>query len=537
MPTDDLLQQLEQTRSGYADEVAWHRFLIDAYTGGGGFQGSIKQPAHDYWGGAAATYSTSTTASGARSLSDVNSYLDRYPREDLDKYNARVASSHYTNYVAPLTDLKCGYIRKRPHTVRERPERLDEWHTDTDGRGTSFERVRRIMEVRAAGLGWCPALVDLPPDERDKDGNALSLTQAQANALGRVPKIIPLYPANLVDYEADESGSFVWAKIRTDHVERTGWQDKGVAVCRYTIWTRDGFDVYEVRDKVASQVSSGTHDFGRVPVPILRHKEDPDDPVRGLPMHGAVSLEAKALFNRTNELEEHCRSQVFALLVLAMGNSENQGETTVGVQNGLIIDPEQKNQHYYLAPPASVAETLEKRLEASIREMYRVAGIEYTKPSGGEIKSGTARRWEFEQTNQLVAGYAANLARWETDVDHLAAVGLGISEDEIAKQTIEPAQEFGVEDLAVDIKNVIDTLTLNVGATASQALKMRVVEQQLPNMSPEMRADVEEELQAAEDEAAQAAAMGREIQEAALANPDKEEPPDGEKPEEEEAAE
>jgi hypothetical protein len=133
--SEDLIKQLEHTREGYDDEVAWHRFLIDAYTGGGGFQGSIKQPAHDYWGSAATLYATGGTIA-RQDETRVNSYLDRYPREDSDKYRSRVGASHYTNYVAPLTDLKCGYIRKRPHTIRERPEALQEWHLDTDGNRT-----------------------------------------------------------------------------------------------------------------------------------------------------------------------------------------------------------------------------------------------------------------------------------------------------------------------------------------------------------------------------------------------------------------
>jgi hypothetical protein len=530
--SEDLIKQLEHTREGYDDEVAWHRFLIDAYTGGGGFQGSIKQPAHDYWGSAATLYATGGTIA-RQDETRVNSYLDRYPREDSDKYRSRVGASHYTNYVAPLTDLKCGYIRKRPHTIRERPEALQEWHLDTDGNRTPFDRIRRIMEVRAACLGWCPAVVDLPEAAVDDRGAPVPLTQAQARELGRRPKLIPLYPANLVDYECDESGVPVWAKIRTDHAERDGWSGECTKVCRYTIWTRTEFEVYEVREnpngggKSATRVSNGTHTFGRVPVTVLRHKEDPDDPIRGLPMHGAVSLEAKALFNRVNELEEHLRSQVFAILLLPLRNTESGGETTLGTGNGLVVDPEAKHLPQYIAPPSSVAETLEKRVEASIREMYRVAGVEYAKPTGGQIQSGVARRWEFEQTNQQVAGYANNLALWEKSVDELVGLGLGLSEDEIAKESIEPAQEFGVQDLEIDIKNVVDTLTLQVGATASQALKLRVIEQQLPNMAPEMRADVEEELAAIEDEAAQAAAMGREIQAAALENPDEEEPVDG----------
>ena len=44
MMSDALREALERTRSGYEDERVWHTFLMDAYTGGGGFQGSVRQP-------------------------------------------------------------------------------------------------------------------------------------------------------------------------------------------------------------------------------------------------------------------------------------------------------------------------------------------------------------------------------------------------------------------------------------------------------------------------------------------------------------
>lgn len=39
-----MLQVLEATRPGYAEEREWHRFLLGSYTGGGGYQGPMRQP-------------------------------------------------------------------------------------------------------------------------------------------------------------------------------------------------------------------------------------------------------------------------------------------------------------------------------------------------------------------------------------------------------------------------------------------------------------------------------------------------------------
>lgn len=520
--TDTLLEQLEHTREGYLEECAWHRFLIDAYTGGGGFQGAVKQPASGFWGAAAEAYSTTTSTTRNSSGSVQPSYLDRYPREDEAKYKARVAISHYPNYVEPLTDLKISYIAKREPTVANRPDELADWRLDMDGRGATFDSVLRICRLRAAVLGWAPLLVDMP--ERP-DGVT---TLAQARAVGMRPRAIPLLPANLVDYDADESGAFRWAKIRTDHVDRADPFATPTKVSTYTVWFPDRFDRYEVREteggkKSATQTHSGVaHDFGSVPLAVLRHKQDPGDPVKGLPMHAAAAKESKALFNRVSELEEHVRSQVFAVLVVVGGGNEQGGEIALGTDNALPLDPEAKNEHYYLAPPASVAETLEKRVDVSIREMYRIARIEYGRQSSGQVASGTARKYEFAQTNEALSDFAAELARWELAVDKLVAVPLRAN---VENETIAAQKNFGVDDLEADIRNVMDTISIGIGATATKALKLRVIDQQLPNMTPETRAEIEDELDALGAEAEQAATVDGEIDEA-LEDPAPDEEPD-----------
>lgn len=511
-----LLDQLDTVRDGYGDECTWHKFLIDAYTGGGGFQGSVKQPPSGFWGAAAEAYGSGLFAD-ASVAKVASSYLDRYPREDAEKYAARKAVSHYPNYVEPLTDLKLSYIAKRPPTVSGRPDEVEAWRKDMDGQGATFASALRVCRLRAAVLGWAPLLIDMP--ERPEG----VLTRAQANAIGMRPRAVPLLPVNLVDYDVDDSGAFKWARIRTDYVDRPHPFAEPVKVAVHTTWWPDRFDRYEVRDDGGNRSAVQTHAdvphaFGRVPIAILRHKEDPGDPIKGLPMHAAVSKEAKALFNRVSELEEHIRSQVFLILVLAMsGDPSARGEVSIGTDNGLIVDPDQRNVHYYLAPPVSAAEILEKRIDTSIREIYRIARIEYGRATSGQVASGTARKFEFAQTNEALADYAGELARWELHVDRLVATAFGVSTDE---ESIEPQTDFGVEDLQADIKNVMDTVSLGVGATASKLLKFRVVEQQLPNMTADTRAAIEAEIDEIEAADAQETAFSREVDDASVLPPE-----------------
>ena len=86
MTTDTLLDSLRRTRDDFEDEFTFHRFLLDAYTGTGGFCGRVKPPAVGALGWAAETYARACLSYAMPSTSDDStSYLDRFPREDLGK--------------------------------------------------------------------------------------------------------------------------------------------------------------------------------------------------------------------------------------------------------------------------------------------------------------------------------------------------------------------------------------------------------------------------------------------------------------------
>lgn len=500
--SSELLDALERTRAGYDEERHWHKYLIDAYTGGGGFQGAIKQPAAGFWGSAAHIYSQ-TSLLGTVPI-PIDSYLDQYPREDAEKFRKRVESSVYYNYIAPLTDLKLSFILRKDFSVEDRPPALEDWHENVDGKGTSYDEIRPSIALRAAILGWCPVVVDMPPAPVGADGSLLEITRAGARELGLYPRAVPLFPANLTDYDTDETGEFVWAKIRTDHVIKPGPFDEAVEVTRYVIWYRDRFDSYEVLDtaagkKITELAVGAPHPFGAVPVAICKHRPSPDDPIIGLPMHGQESKVARELFNNISELREQMRSQVFAVLVLALNNTEETGSKTIGASNALLLSPDSSNQHYYLSPDTGPASTYETRIEATIKDIYRTARVEFARPSGSAV-SGVARRFEFAQTNRAISDFAGELARFEEWLDMLVGRGLGVSEEAVSKEKVTPAKDFAVEDLEQNIARALDIITLKVGKTAEKALKTRVLQQELSNLPEADWALIEAELDELRDE-------------------------------------
>jgi hypothetical protein len=531
-------QRLLKTRPGYAEEVRWHKFLLDSWTGGGGYSGRIVQPEAGFWGLAAEVYSralseTRVSAGTADSLhSTSGSYLDRFPREEQAKYSARVAISHFGNLFRPLTALKLGFYRRVPPRRDDIPEKIKTWSLDVDGQGTKLPAMIRALEQRAAIFGWCPVLVDsnpLPEGTRE-------VSRAQAREAGAgVPRLIPLLPANVLDWSVGVDGLLDWAKIRIDRIERLSWDSDPVMVSRITTWTRDAFEVWEVRSRAvesqgndlvtigagytsagvgyeAEKVNEGPHGFGRVPLVGWRSGEPAtkDDPLRAEAIHGDVALRNRRLFNLESELDEHLRGQVFAILQVPTKGSAS--ELVLGGNNALAIDPASSQPYAYIAPPASVAETIETRIERTSQECYRSARIEWVRSSAAAT-SAVSRRSEFDATNAALVDLGVALCESEMELYRAVGPALGVSPEELADTKITPAEDYEVEALAEDLANIETALRIDAGPTFRGMVLKRFVQRFMGNtIESDTWGTIEEEIE-------ESVARQQSMQEALAADP------------------
>lgn len=497
--TDTIIEQLRRVRDDHQAELDAHRFLLEAFAGVGGFSPSLAAPPASWWGAAATDYATGTL--WTRGESAPRSWLDRFPREDEDKFRSRVAVAHYENYVEPLTELKCSYVLREQFAIADEPQAVSKWKANVDGDETTWADWLPDVVMQAAVLGWTPILVDAPQV-------AAGLSRAQAG--DTAPVLHPLFPSQLLEWSA-RGKRFEWVKIRTDHVERPSWDAQPVRIERYAIWTPADVTVHRVITRPGHEPSHEVdgpirHGFGRVPVAIMRHSAG-GDALRGRPMHWSVSQLSKRLFNLLSEMDEHMRSNVFALLVMPMRQGGG-GDVDLGARNGLIVDPDQKNTPEFISPDASIATTIEARIDALVRAIYRLARVEFSRPSGAAV-SGVAREYEFEQTNRALSDFAKGIARAESDVADLVGSVSGVPLEERRRETITPPRSFAVQDLERDMKLAMDAVTLRLGETATTRIKQAVVRRLLPNLTAADQAKIDGELEeaAAEEAQSRAAAM------------------------------
>lgn len=489
-----LRDKLLRKRDGYEVERDWHRFLIDAYQGTGGFEGRIRRPNSEL-GSAASCYACSH---------ETESYLDRYHREDEEKFSSRCAVAHYLNYVGALTELKVTFMLRKNFDIEGLPDELAEWRANADGEGNSMERVRKRVATWAAVLGWVPTPVDMPVLPEGL------LTRAQAGDV--LPRVSLMFPANLAHWALDEA-ELRWAKLLAEYSELEEWDaDEPREFARVTIWHPDRFEVWEVeRDENGGErkVGEGPHAFGQVPIPVCRHKEAEGVPIFGLPMHGDVALEARRLFNLVSEFDETLRAHGFPTLVLAeeIGDPTDEpdggDDRTVGTRNALLLDQNASQKHYYLEMSGAIAAAFEKRIENTIREIYRMARVAYEKASGNE-ESGIARKHAFAATNAAIADFAGNIASWERDVYILVGRGMGISEEKLQAIRVTAPSDFDIEDLDAEMKRLLEALNARLGQTAEKMIRLHIARRVLPNLGDDVEAQIADEL---DDQARDDAAM------------------------------
>lgn len=525
---DERIKQLRSARADYADEAAWHKFLMDAAFGTGGFRGRVGPTAVSLLGWAAEAYAEiSAIVAGTMTPSETReTYLDQFSREDEKKFSQRINVAHYTNYVGPIHELLMSYVNKADMNRDDVPARTSEWMEDVDGRGTPWDVLHcNVVRPRASLLGWCPVLFDMR-GEPDAGGE---VSIARAREIGRVPRAIPLYPINVLDWIASDDGEITAAKIRTDHWVRADFFGPKVKQERYALWTRTDVrritvEVRENEPPVIVSDEAHPHGFGRVPLVVFRANPTPDDRIRGVSTIGNSAVAARRLFNLESEMDDHIRGQVFAVMGVPVEDTATVvGEIVGGNGNGIKVPMQSRLGVHFAAPPASVAETLEKRMEVMVREIYRTENIEHTKPTGMTAASGVARAYEFEKTNRRLAGISSSFARCEQEALRLVAEMLSENGEQA---TVTAPTDFSVEDLNAEIEAVLAALDV-LGVTAGIELRRRLVRRMLPNLPTAIQHEIESELEDMASQLESDRALEREMNQAKMRGEDDSTPGNG----------
>lgn len=387
----------------------WWQLVTDAYEGSGGFRAAVRAASiGDAWG--EGSYDSSWWTRGSR-----KSYLQQFVRESMQEYQRRSASSTYRNLVAPIVDTYHAHLTARPAKRESTIPAVASWWASCDAAGHDVGEWMARGILRAQLFGWCVAVFD-------RDRGDVPRAQAKTRAAW-------LDPEAVVDWSISEDGQLDWLRTVSCEESEDPILDEDIERETYTVWTRTEwatvtFECSEGKPPRVAAIDGAVHGLGRVPAAVLRFREHLDaDALYGLSQVSDVIPLCLSLFNVESQLTHHLAAAVFAILALQDDGTDRYANLKLGTNNGLVY-PQGSAAPQFVAPPDSVSLQLAVRADQLVDAIYQAARIERPKASaqGGDVASGIARSYDFQQTEAVLRGFAQRVTAFEHECAAIVAL-------------------------------------------------------------------------------------------------------------------
>lgn len=399
------------------------QFLLDAYTGMGGF-------AYGY-------------------------YLSRHTREDDSSYAARKDLAVYPNYCRKIVDVFMGFLWKQSPSREVDDGLYAQFMANADGLGGKLDTVMSSYQRLAMLLGTVFIIVDKP-----KAQGATAAQQAY-------PYLTVRLKNQLVDEEKDADGN--WAKVVFSEAGSGG-------KTQYRTFTASGWRVSSEADG-SGLIEEGVYGLGRVPV-VRLHIAKPLNPSETMSQSFFYDLAQLnwELYNVRSELRELERQQAFSILTFPVVDDTERSrlqDLTIGTKNGLAYNPSGGGKPEFIAPPDGPALHLVSRMAAIVEDIYSVSNLEFV---GSAMKaSGEALSFHFMEANSALGGMAEMAEYAETEIAQLVYLWQGQN----FTGNISYPSDFNLSDVIKSITVAMDTVNLGMGAAFDKALKKRLSKQVL----------------------------------------------------------
>lgn len=509
---DDLASRLLATRAGFDEEGILHQFLVDSYTGGGGFRcGLVPSVEAPFWGRAAYEYGNYATwlvdqpqfnRRRQGPAQQTNSWLTAFYGEDDAEYWDRINNSVYVNFVSPIVGITHAFLMGTDPIREGIPPLLADWSQRVTPLRQSLQDVKKRCTLRGQLVGWCVALMDLP------EGPAPT-SLAEAEQRGHRPMVSLFWPQQVLDYDLSPKGELLALKVITDfQAPRESLLHPKQQLRRVTCWypshwerwtltlvsgpqTGGGQPQYKV---LSRDPETGPNPFGRVPAAIFRWQETVgSDPVRGEPQILSIAHLSRDIYNRMSERRHMLRAQTFGQLVGPDVLSANQGGgQDGGAETGptnLLLEPipsgpgspDGRGVWRYISPDGAPLEAYRTVIDEGKADMFDMAVIDRGTSRVAETAEG--RRLRFQRTNAMLASVARNLDYWETEVLRLAGLAYGIPPSVLEGITVHHKDDYSVQQFSDTLEEALKVNDLPMAPEVLAAVVSRVIDECLTNLS------------------------------------------------------
>lgn len=365
-------------------------------------------------------------------LRDPEVVIQLRQAEHNDDHDERIRLADYTS----LLSMAVAGIRWRLMRLEDDKAKVTrEWGATLGDVKESGTTASRLWE-NADGAGTCYlTLLEMADTRLILNEEVWAILEGLPSKDGPVPTLRLIESLAVVDYDTTRPSNPQWVKIRHHADVRGDWTEEADVRERYTLYTTQGYIVYEMQK---GKPGTGDRKKEATPItPFIFYGGTPEQPVpttssgvprlfqytngAGEPMlplwrtripmeyHVGYSLACKneVYFNQETELDALLRRACFPTLQFAGTDDllKKVAEARIEGTNLYQLDPESKHEHKYMAPPAGPAEVRAKRLDQKKRDFLMVA---YTAFEGATSGRDRVTATEIHSRDSAHAGSFLN---------------------------------------------------------------------------------------------------------------------------------
>lgn len=410
--------------------------------------------------------------------------LQKHPREDAKNYTFRQSLSYFLNHTAPIINACVDPIFKDTISRNYNENELFEtFLNDVDRLGTTLQEFMRYNSTQAKIYGVMYVLVD----------NVSEIGETVADQVNnrQLPYLVAIEPKSVYKWLVNDIGELDLFTYTT-----TVFDDEGKAKTQYHEWTRTSWTVRNEEQKV---IATGEHNLGKVPIVQWFGRSSRKIDILPPPEYLAIAKTNHQVYHLCSLLTQILNMQTFSTLTLP-DNGQGADDITLGTNNVLLYPAESSHAPAFIAPDRSPAEIIMAVIKMLVDDMYRLSGINSV-IGVQEAKSGVAKQWDFERTNQRLADFSVQCESAEKDIIELFELWTNTNVD----YKCDYPREFKINDITDSLAQSQAVLDLGLGSnTLKVETGKKVLDSYMPNIEPEtfdeIVAEIEESVQRQEQD-------------------------------------
>lgn len=410
--------------------------------------------------------------------------LQKHPRESGANYTFRQQLSYYLNHTAPIINACVDPIFK--DTISRdyiESELFETFLNDVDRLGTTLQEFMRYNSTQAKIYGVMYILVD----------NVSEIGETVADQVGnrQLPYLVAIEPKNVYNWRVNDIGELELFAYTT-----TAFDNDGQAKTQYHEWTRTSWTTKNNEQKI---IATGEHNLGKVPIVQWFGRSSRKIDILPPPEYLAIARTNHQVYHLCSLLTQILNMQTFSTLTLP-DNGQGVDDITLGTNNVLMYPAESSHAPAFIAPDRGPAEIIMSVIKMLVDDMYRLSGVNSV-IGVQEAKSGVAKQWDFERTNQRLADFSVQCESAEYDIIELFEMWTNLNVD----YKCEYPREFKINDITDSLAQSQSVLDLGLGSnTLKVETGKKVLDSYLPNIEPEtfdeIIAEIEESVQQQEQD-------------------------------------